>query len=188
MYTYSLHQHINDCVRENVSDIAGVDNGFYLRFLANATAIESLFNELYGHHPERNAYFDELLATIIAAYKERSPMLKAKDLAKEAQGHWFLSNEIAGMSLYVDRFCGSLAQLPEKLSYFETLGVNLLHLMPIFESPEGESDGGYAVSNFRKVDRRFGNNNDLLDVSQALHEKDMYLMLDIVLNHTSHHH
>ena len=33
--------------------------------------------------------------------------------------------------------------------------------MPVFESPAGESDGGYAVSNFRKVDERFGTNDDL---------------------------
>jgi len=72
-----------------------------------------------------------------------------------------LSNQITGMSLYVDRFAGSLKGLAEKLNYFDELGVNFLHLMPVFESPEGESDGGYAVSNFRKVDERFGTNEDL---------------------------
>ena len=46
--------------------------------------------------------------------------------------------------------------LGSKLAYFKKLGVNFLHLMPVFESPEGESDGGYAVSDFRKVDKRFG--------------------------------
>jgi amylosucrase len=60
--------------------------------------------------------------------------------------------------------------------------------MPVFESPEGESDGGYAVSNFRKVDARFGNNDDLEALVQKMNQADMYLMLDIVLNHTSHHH
>ena len=57
------------------------------------------------------------------------------------------------MSLYVDRFCGNLKNLSGKLDYFGELGVNFLHLMPMFESPEGESDGGYAVSDFRKVDQ-----------------------------------
>ena len=59
---------------------------------------------------------------------------------------WFLSNEITGMSLYVDAFCGSLKNLPDKLAYFEKLDINFLHLMPLFESPAAESDGGYAVS------------------------------------------
>jgi amylosucrase len=60
--------------------------------------------------------------------------------------------------------------------------------MPIFESPAGESDGGYAVSNFRKVDPRFGSLGDLIALREKMHSRGMYLMLDIVLNHTSHHH
>ncbi len=58
-------------------------------------------------------------------------------------------------------FAATLQTLNEKLDYFKELGVNLLHLMPLFESPQGESDGGYAVSDFRKVDERFGTLNDL---------------------------
>jgi amylosucrase len=90
--------------------------------------------------------------------------------------------------LYVDRFCGKLPALPGKLDYLEKLGLNLLHLMPLFESPPGESDGGYAVSDFRKIDVRFGNLDDLKTVRQQMDDRQMYLMLDIVLNHTSHRH
>ena len=92
------------------------------------------------------------------------------------------------MSLYVDRFCGTLPKLEEKLDYFSELGVNLLHLMPLFESPVGESDGGYAVSDFRKIDTRYGTLNDLQALQQKMLQRGMYLMLDIVLNHTSHKH
>ena len=99
-----------------------------------------------------------------------------------------MSNELAGMSLYVDRFCGSISNLEEKLIYFKELGINVLHLMPLFESPEGESDGGYAVSDFRKVDKRFGTLSDLQHLQEKMSEENMYLMIDIVLNHTSHHH
>jgi amylosucrase len=60
--------------------------------------------------------------------------------------------------------------------------------MPVFESPEGESDGGYAVSDFRKVDKRFGTFKDLQQLQKKMQEEGMYLMLDIVLNHTSYHH
>ena len=92
------------------------------------------------------------------------------------------------MSLYVDRFAGNLNGLQKKLNYFKKLGVNFLHLMPLFESPEGESDGGYAVSNFRKIDARFGSNEDLDSLIQEMNKHEMYIMLDIVFNHTSHHH
>ena len=92
------------------------------------------------------------------------------------------------MSLYVDRFCGNLQNLTTKLDYLEKLGVNFLHLMPIFESPGNESDGGYAVSDFRKIDARFGDLDDLHLVQESMRRKNMYLMMDIVLNHTSRKH
>ena len=60
--------------------------------------------------------------------------------------------------------------------------------MPLFKSPEGESDGGYAVEDFRVVEEKLGTIEDLREFQKALQQKDMYLMIDIVLNHTSHHH
>jgi amylosucrase len=60
--------------------------------------------------------------------------------------------------------------------------------MPVMESPAGESDGGYAVSNFRKVDERFGTLDNLKGVQEKMSREKMYLMMDIVLNHTSYRH
>jgi len=164
------------------------DNSLYTRFIANASSIHSLYNELYGQHKNGNHFFNELLETITTSYVNRSSLLKQKDTDKLKKENWFLGNEFAGMSLYVDRFCDSISNLEEKLTYFKELGINVLHLMPLFESPEGESDGGYAVSDFRKVDKRFGTLNDLKHLQQSMSDEDMYLMNDIVLNHTSHQH
>lgn len=188
MYQYSLHQHITSLCEKNKLTIGGKDRLFFTRLIANAAAIQNLYSEIYGNHPKGKDYFDKLIQTLIEAHISRPVMLQEKDHHKEAQGSWFLSNSIAGMSLYVDRFCGSLANLPGKLDYVKELGVNFLHLMPVFESPEGESDGGYAVSDFRKVDKRFGTLEDLQAVQEQMLKKEMYLMIDIVLNHTSHHH
>lgn len=188
MYNPQIHQLINQCLQRREVDIAGGDNLFYTRFVANTAAIHYLYTQLYEGHPQRDACFVQLLETITGAYQARPAAMRETDEEKETAGNWFLSNEITGMSLYVDRFCGSLKEMPGKLSYFKKLGVNFLHLMPVMESPEGESDGGYAVSNFRKVDSRFGTMDDLLELRQQMGAEKMYLMLDIVLNHTSHHH
>lgn len=188
MYNRAVHTHINNIVRKNKLAVAGKDNLFYARVLANAYHIHELYMQLYSSHEKSNEAFDRLVQTIIDAYQNRPGALKARDESKERSGQWFLSNEITGMSLYVDRFCGNLQHLESKLDYFEKLGVNLLHLMPLFESPPGESDGGYAVSDFRKVDPRFGTLEDLESLQEKMRERNMYLMLDIVLNHTSHHH
>jgi amylosucrase len=188
MYNFGLHEHINEILKNHKIDVAGADNLFYTRILANTSAIFELYLELYQHHPAAEVHFATLIENVIEAYVQRPASLKLRDKEKAEKENWFLSNEIAGMSLYVDRFCGNLKNMQARLDYFEQLGVNFLHLMPVFESPANESDGGYAVSNFRKVDERFGTLEDLQQLQKNMQERNMYLMLDIVLNHTSHHH
>ncbi len=188
MYNYNLHQRLNAELQKSNIDFAAKDNLFYTRFIANAAAIHTLYMSLYAHHPHSETMFDELLQTIISNYKKRKDVFKQKDEEKLNKDFWFLSNELAGMSLYVDRFCDNIQNLTEKLDYFKELGINLLHLMPLFESPQGESDGGYAVSDFRKVDERFGTLDDLKSLEEKMNKEGMYLMIDIVLNHTSNQH
>jgi amylosucrase len=187
MYDHKLYKIING-VLKNETDTAGADNLFYTRFLANASDILSLYNSLYKDHPKGKEVFNLLIQNIIKGYKGRRNVLKERDDQKSEEGHWFISSKLAGMSLYVDRFCGDIANLTTKLDYFRKLGINFLHLMPLFESPIDESDGGYAVSNFRKIDARFGTLYDLHLVQELMRRNNMYLMMDIVLNHTSRHH
>ncbi|MFT3682818.1 MAG: alpha-amylase family glycosyl hydrolase [Ferruginibacter sp.] len=188
VYNPKIHQLITNCLQQKEIDIAGKDNLFFTRFIANTSAIHFLYNELYGKHPSGTVVFKKLVETITNAYTKRAAALKQLDAEKEEKGNWFLSNEITGMSLYVDRFAGSISGLEKKLDYFKKLGVNFLHLMPVMQSPEGESDGGYAVSDFRKVEERFGTLADLKKLQQQMRKEKIYLMVDIVLNHTSHHH
>jgi len=188
MYDSRLHQNLITLLKNRGIGNSEKDTYFSARFISNISAIESLFKEIYGYRSDYPSYFGELLELIIRAYSSRPERMKALDLLKEKENGWFLSQEIVGMSLYVDRFAGNIQGLKDKLSYFEDLGVNLLHLMPLFESPEGESDGGYAVSNFTKVDSRFGSLDDLRVLQEEMARKNQYLMLDIVLNHTSREH
>ena len=188
MYQHQLHQQINQCVKEKNLPEGDAGILFLTRFIANAAAIKALYDEIYANHPKAEESFGRLLNIITAAFINRPDSMKDKDDEKQDQGYWFLSNSITGMSLYVDRFCGSLPDMESKLDYLNGLGVNLLHLMPVFESPPGESDGGYAVSDYRTVDPRFGTLEDLKKLRQQMGARQMFLMIDIVLNHTSHHH
>ncbi len=171
-------------------ETAAFDKLYDERFQQGLGELSNLYNKVYASHRENKKGFEQILETIADAFNKRSDGLKKRDIEKlkiEPE-HWFLSNQIAGMSLYVDRFSNNLKGLGDKLDYFDKLGVNFLHLMPVFESPAGESDGGYAVSDFRKVDDRFGTLSDLKEVQHKMQQRNMYLMLDIVLNHTSHRH
>jgi amylosucrase len=185
VYHHPLQQQIELLLKKNKITPLGQHQYFYARLIVNAAAIQHLYEEVYPSSSSNPAALEPILQTIITAYLQRSTALKQRDEKKIKEGLWFLSNQITGMSLYVDRFCGSLSNLQTQLVYFKELGVNLLHLMPLFESPEGESDGGYAVSNFRKVDPRYGTLQDLQALQKAMQKENMYLMLDIVFNHTS---
>ena len=172
------------------TDSALPEKKFKQRQIDFGGEILKLYNRIYHSHPDYKEGYLDLLKIIESAFTNRPGHLKKRDLEKinSAEANWFLSNRICGMSLYVDRFCGTLPRLKSKLNYFKRLGINFLHLMPVFESPANESDGGYAVSNFRKIDPRFGKLEDLENLQQKMQELDMYLMLVIVLNHTSQQH
>jgi amylosucrase len=187
MYNYSLHGKMMSVLREN-SEAGEKENDFLSRFSANLSMIHYLFDQLYGQRRGGKEVFAKLLTCLAEGYRSRPDTLKKRDQEKYGENAWFLSNTLCGMSLYVDRFAGDLAGLAQKLPYFEKLGVNLLHLMPLFQSPSDASDGGYAVSDFRAIDRRYGSIEDLKALRTQMDAGDMYLMLDIVLNHTSDQH
>ncbi len=189
MYNYDLHKQVRSTMDKFGIDIQREsDELFYARFLANITPLQQLFSTLYGNHKHHQQNFQWLLEVISNAHALRPQTFRQKDWEKMQKTTWFTSNQLAGMSLYVDRFCGDINGMNKKLPYLQNLGVNLLHLMPIFESPDAESDGGYAVSDFRKVDSRFGSLQDLQSLQHSMHDAGMYLMIDIVFNHTSHRH
>lgn len=188
MQTENTILKVNELAKAAGLNIAGNDNTFYVKLIAGCERITKLYNNIYKDHHSADFYFEKLMSLLIDAYKIRPDVLKDRDMEKSGDVAWFLDNRITGMSLYVDRFCGNLRKLQDKLDYFDELGVNFLHLMPLMESPEAESDGGYAVSDFRKVNKKFGSLSDLQQLQSKMLSKKMYLMLDIVLNHTSHHH
>ncbi len=171
-------------------EMIAINSDYFSRNKAALKDIKMLFDKLYANHPNAGECYTKMLMIIDIAFTNRSNELKKLDIAKikDKNEKWFLSNNLCGMSLYVDRFCGTIKNLENKLNYFEDLGINFLHIMPIFESPKDESDGGYAVSNFRKIDKRFGEIKDVKTLQQQMHKNEMCLMLDIVLNHTSQKH
>lgn len=81
---------------------------------------------------------------------------------------------------------GDIRGIINKLDYFEELGVNVIYLSPIFESPM--ADNGYDISDFNQINPLFGNMDDFDDLLDAVHEQNIKLVLDFVPNHTSNQH
>ena len=92
------------------------------------------------------------------------------------------------MALYCKGFAGTLQGLQERLHYFQELGINLVHVMPILRCPEGSSDGGYAVSDFREINPEVGTLEDVRQLADEMRKRDILLVLDVVVNHTSNKH
>lgn len=81
---------------------------------------------------------------------------------------------------------GDLRGIIEKLDYLANLGVDYLWLTPFFKSPQ--NDNGYDVENYYEIDPAYGTMEDLEDLIAKAKEKNIYLMLDMVFNHTSTEH
>ena len=161
---------------------------FYTRLGANFYAIYSLFKLLYGDRPDFKQQMVRLVETLALRYMERTPALRKSDLAREVHYNWFLNQKWVAMALYCDRFANNLQGLREKLTYFQELGVNMLHVMPILDCPPENNDGGYAVRDFRKIDARYGTLQDVEELAATLKNREILLVLDVVVNHTSDEH
>ncbi len=161
------------------------NNVFKSRIDVYYDELKWLYAELYDNDMQAFDYFVDMLYSF---YKKRNKQLKEMDEARSVVHDWFAGNDMLGMLMYTDCFAGSLKGVKSHLDYIEECGVNYIHLMPLLESPKGKSDGGYAVSDFRKVEPSLGNMRDLSNLAKACHERGISVCLDFVMNHTSEDH
>jgi amylosucrase len=165
-----------------------VDQNFALRLSANFNHIKGLVDFLYGSSHQSKIVLKRLVNSMALSFKERSQELRALDLQRVSNEQWFTDQKWVGMMLYTDRFSGDIKSLHERIGFFEELGVNLVHLMPLLQCPEENNDGGYAVSDFRKVQPSLGDMGEIAALSREFRNREMLMMLDIAINHTSDEH
>lgn len=153
--------------------------------------LPALVNELssvYGERDDFLSFLDSLLNSAYQAWQTRPTVLKAQDAEHEHHPDWFTSEKMVGGVCYVDLFAGNLQGIIQKIPYFQELGLTYLHLMPLFKCPDGQSDGGYAVSSYREVNPALGTIEDLRQVAAALKAAGITLVVDFIFNHTSSEH
>lgn len=189
MYEQVSHSLLNEVLNELKPEIRRKNiRHFYTRLGANFYAIYSLFHTLYGNRSDFRAQLIRLVEVMAGRYIERSDELEQLDMAREQDHNWFLSQQWVAMALYADGFAGNLEGLKERLHYLQELGVNLVHIMPMMPCPKDASDGGYAVSDYRAIDPRIGNIEQVRDLTDSMRKREMLLALDVVVNHTSDEH
>lgn len=81
---------------------------------------------------------------------------------------------------------GDLRGIISKLDYLKDLGVNVILICPIYESPG--MDNGYDISNYYAINPSFGTMEDFDELIKEAHARGLKIMMDLVLNHTSDKH
>ncbi|RAI80884.1 alpha-glucosidase [Macrococcoides caseolyticum subsp. hominis] len=81
---------------------------------------------------------------------------------------------------------GDINGITEKLDYLKELGIDVIWVSPIFESPN--DDNGYDISDYQEIMRDFGTMEDFDRLLYEVHARGMKLILDLVINHTSDEH
>ena len=81
---------------------------------------------------------------------------------------------------------GDLRGLTGKLDYLQTLGVDCIWIMPIYPSPL--RDDGYDIADYYSVDSAYGSLDQLKVMIEAAHQRNIRIVMDLVLNHTSDAH
>ncbi|MGF7050296.1 trehalose-6-phosphate hydrolase [Paenibacillus sp. DS2015] len=81
---------------------------------------------------------------------------------------------------------GDIKGLTMKLDYLHDLGIDIVWLQPVYVSPQ--NDNGYDVADYCRIDPEFGTMEDFDELMLELHKREMVLMLDIVVNHSSTEH
>lgn len=101
-------------------------------------------------------------------------------------------NEIV-YQIYPRSFCdsngdgiGDLKGITSKLDYLKNLGVTMLWICPCYESPM--ADNGYDISDYKKIADEFGTMEDMDELINEAKKRDIKIILDLVINHTSDEH
>jgi glycosidase len=161
---------------------------FTRRLETHFPALFSLYLDLYRARYDFFYHLEDLLTRLARSALARPADLRGLDEQREADPLWFQSNKMLGGVIYVDLFAGDLQGVRAKIPYFRELGLTYLHLMPLFKAPEGENDGGYAVSSYREVHPPLGTMEQLAALSRDLRAAGISLVVDLVFNHTSDEH
>ena len=81
---------------------------------------------------------------------------------------------------------GDLNGITEKMDYLKELGINVIWLSPVYQSPN--DDNGYDISDYRAIMKEFGTMEEFDRMLRAAHERGIRLVMDLVVNHTSDEH
>lgn len=167
---------------------ASHEDAVQARFATLWPVVAARFANVYGADARATTVLERLQVSLLQAARARPDALRALDASREADPSWLHAPGQSTYTFYVDRFAGDLNGVRGKLDYLSELGVTWLHPLPLLEPRPGDSDGGFAVADYRKIDPRLGTIDELETLAGDLRQRGMGLILDVVCNHTAREH
>jgi len=165
---------------------AAAADTFRLRWERYGPELVESLTAVYGDRAP--ALVDRLIDHLLEASAVRSAELQRLDEKRLLFPDWLQAPSMLGYVTYADRFAGTVNGISKHLDYLDDLGVTYLHLMPLLKPREGESDGGYAVADYRTIRPDLGTMADLEALTAQLRARGMSLVMDLVLNHVAQEH
>ncbi|MEE2789444.1 MAG: amylosucrase [Myxococcota bacterium] len=150
--------------------------------------LAELLHAVYADRPDLEHHLAALDTVCRSAWADRSNALRLLDAQREANPNWFSGPNMVGMSLYVDLFADDFQGVRAKIPYLVDLGITFVHLMPLFEVPDGPNDGGYAVKDYRVTRANLGTMEELRALIDALRQHGIAVAIDFIFNHTADDH
>ncbi|MBM9467199.1 alpha-amylase family protein [Nakamurella leprariae] len=151
--------------------------------------LSAVYGPEVGRDAETLRDLEHRLVVLAArAFASRDPELRRLDLVRTLDDQWIGAPRMVGYAAYADRFAGDLAGVAQQVDHLRELGVTYLHLMPLLQPRPGDSDGGYAVADYRTVRPDLGTVEDLRALATTLRRSGISLVLDLVLNHVAAEH
>lgn len=99
-------------------------------------------------------------------------------------------NDLIGYQIYIKSFfdsnndgIGDINGITKKLDYIKNLGVNFIWICPFYDSPM--DDNGYDIRDYYKIDSSYGTMDDLKNLISEAHKRNLKVVIDLVMNHTS---
>ncbi|HEY2277916.1 MAG TPA: amylosucrase [Streptosporangiaceae bacterium] len=182
----AVHHAVERAVGQRLDPVEA--DAFLARLDLLAADITEPLAQVYGGLADVDGLVTDCVLDALDAAATRTPALRRLDRRREIDPAWFQRTRMIGYVSYTDQFAGTLVGVGQHLDYLAELGVTYLHLMPLLRPREGESDGGYAVADYGAVDPRLGTMADLEALAAGLHDRDIVLCVDLVLNHTAQEH
>jgi amylosucrase len=161
---------------------------FKLRLERHFQNLFDALEPLYGQRSDFESVLVRLVLKMAETYGQRSEPLKLLDIERDLTPDWFQREDMIGYVFYVERFAETIKGIAEHSAYLKELGVSYVHLMSLIRPREGESDGGFAVLDYKDVDPKLGSIHDLEHLCTTFRDKGISVCVDLVLNHCAKDH